>query len=149
MIDKNQESNLFQILNEIHKELKKYYYAELEKNGISLPIEQLNVLQFIYNNNGVKQQDIADATGKDKTTITRFLDVMLKKGLIIKKDSKIDTRQKIITISKKGKQILNQTLDLTNLFNKNIENLFTNKELAQFKKNLKGILTPFNQESLF
>ena len=149
MIDKNHEGNLFQLLNEINKELKKYYYTELEKNGISLPIEQLNVLQFIFNNNGVKQQDIADATGKDKTTITRFLDVMVKKGLIIKKDSKIDTRQKIISISKKGKEILNHTLEISNVFNKNIENLFSNKELALFKKNLNGLLTPFNQESLF
>jgi DNA-binding MarR family transcriptional regulator len=149
MHDKGNENNLFQLLNEINKELKKYYYTELEKNGISLPIEQLNVLQFINANNGVKQQDIADATGKDKTTITRFLDVMLKKGLILKKDSKIDTRQKIITISKKGKDILNKTIDINNMFNKNIENTLSNKELQNFKKNLKVLLVPFNQESLF
>lgn len=149
MHDKGNENNLFQLLNEINKELKKYYYTELEKNGISLPIEQLNVLQFINANNGVKQQDIADATGKDKTTITRFLDVMLKKGLILKKDSKIDTRQKIITISKKGREILNKTIDINNMFNKNIENTLSNKELQNFKKNLKALLVPFNQESLF
>lgn len=143
------ENTLFQIINEVSKDIKKNYYNELEKNNISLPIEQLNVLMFINQNKNVKQQDIADATGKDKTTITRFLETMINKKLILKKSSKIDTRQKLISISKNGLEILNRTLEITNNFNKNLEKNFDKKDLQLFKKNLKSASLLMDQESLF
>jgi len=143
------ENTLFQIINEVSKDIKKNYYNELEKNNISLPIEQLNVLMFINQNKNVKQQDIADATGKDKTTITRFLETMINKKLILKKSSKIDTRQKLISISKNGLEILNRTLEITNNFNKNLEKNFDKKDLQLLKKNLKSASSLMDQESLF
>lgn len=143
------ENTLFQIINEVSKDIKKNYYSELEKNNISLPIEQLNVLMFINQNKNVKQQDIADATGKDKTTITRFLETMINKKLILKKSSKIDTRQKLISISKNGLEVLNRTLEITNNFNKNLEKNFEKKDLQLFKKYLKSTGSIMDQESLF
>mgnify|MGYP001153876799 CR=1 FL=1 len=143
------ENSFFYLVNECAKELKKELYTELEKNGLSLPIEQFNVLTFVSEHKDVKQQEIADATGKDKTTITRFLDVMIKKKLLYKKDSKIDSRQKLISISKNGKEVLEKTLTITNRFNQNIESKFDKKELQTLKKNLKNSLELFNQETLF
>jgi DNA-binding MarR family transcriptional regulator len=143
------DNTLFQIINDVSKDIKKNYYNELEKNNISLPIEQLNVLMYINNNKNVKQQDIADATGKDKTTITRFLETMIKKKLILKKSSKIDTRQKLISISKNGLEILNKSLDVTFQFNKNLEKNFDKKDLVFLKKQLKSTSSLMDQESLF
>ena len=145
----NLDNTLFHLINETSKELKKQLYLELEKEGISLPVEQLNVLMFVDKNKGVKQQDIANATGKDKTTITRFLDAMIKKKLLTKRNSKIDTRQKLISISKNGKEILDKTIELTIRFNNNIESNLDKKELQLLKKNLKNSTEIFNQETLF
>jgi len=145
----NLDNTLFHLINETSKELKKQLYLELEKEGISLPVEQLNVLMFVDKNKGVKQQDIANATGKDKTTITRFLDAMIKKKLLTKRNSKIDTRQKLISISKNGKEILDKTIELTIRFNNNIESKLDKKELQLLKKNLKNSTEIFNQETLF
>src|SRR5690606_5331812 len=104
---------------------------------------------YVYSNNKVNQQHIADATGKDKTTITRFIDVMIKKNLLRKKSSKIDTRQKLISITKNGKEILDKTMIIINHFNTNIEKSIDKKELQLLKKNLKSIENLFNQETLF
>lgn len=145
----NIDNTFFNLINETSKELKKQLYIELEKQGISLPIEQLNVLLYVYSNNKVNQQHIADATGKDKTTITRFIDVMIKKNLLRKKSSKIDTRQKLISITKNGKEILDKTMIIINHFNTNIEKSIDKKELQLLKKNLKSIENLFNQETLF
>lgn len=149
MDKQNIENSFFYLINECAKELKKELYAELDRNGLSLPIEQLNVLAYVAEHKDVKQQEIADATGKDKTTITRFLDVMIKKKLLYKKDSKIDSRQKLISISKNGKEVLENTLTITNRFNQNLESKFDKKELQLLKKNLKNSLELFNQETLF
>lgn len=143
------DNSLVFLVNECSKEYKKQLYSELEREGISLPIEQLNVLLYVDEHKGVKQQEIADSTGKDKTTITRFLDAMIKKKLLVKRSSKIDTRQKLISISKNGKEILDKTIEITNRFNINIESKLDKKELNLLKKNLKNTLDMFNQESLF
>lgn len=143
------DNSLVFLVNECSKEYKKQLYSELEREGISLPIEQLNVLIYVDEHKGVKQQEIADSTGKDKTTITRFLDAMIKKKLLVKRSSKIDTRQKLISISKNGKEILDKTIEITNRFNINIESKLDKKELNLLKKNLKNTLDMFNQESLF
>lgn len=143
------DNSLVFLVNECSKEYKKQLYSELEREGISLPIEQLNVLLYVDEHKGVKQQEIADSTGKDKTTITRFLDAMIKKKLLVKRNSKIDTRQKLISISKNGKEILDKTIEITNRFNISIESKLDKKELNLLKKNLKNTLDMFNQESLF
>ena len=140
---------MLHIIFESSKELKKQLYIELEREGVSLPIEQLNVLTFVKAHKGAKQQDIADATGKDKTTITRFLDVMIKKKLLTKKSSKIDTRQKLISITKNGEEVLEKTIAITERFNLQLESKLDKKELLITKKNLKNTLEIFNQESLF
>lgn len=140
---------MLHIIFESSKELKKQLYLELEREGVSLPIEQLNVLIYVKAHKGAKQQDIADATGKDKTTITRFLDVMIKKKLLTKKSSKIDTRQKLISITKNGEEVLEKTIAITERFNLQLESKLDKKELLITKKNLKNTLEIFNQESLF
>ncbi len=75
---------------------------------IDVPFEQLRVLMFISNNNGVKQQHICDGMNKVKPGVSRLVDGLVKKGLVEQRPDKEDRRVKKLYITKKGLKIREQ-----------------------------------------
>ena len=65
--------------------------------------EQFAILTFLWYSDGSSQQAISNALNRDKTTITRVLANMEKHNLIVRIKDKIDTRQRLVYLTQKGK----------------------------------------------
>ena len=76
--------------------------------------EQRATLEIIKYQDDVNQTKIASILGKDKTTISRTLATLEKKGFILKKQ--IDKRTNIIQLTKEGEEILEQSSKATKEF---------------------------------
>lgn len=72
--------------------------------------EQFSVLFQLYKAGGTKQKDLAARTSKDQPTMTRILDVLLRKGLVEKKTCDSDRRAFIISITDAGKALMDQAI---------------------------------------
>ena len=74
-----------------------------ESENIDITPQQWSVLTYLWNNEGIAQQNLADAFSKDKTSVTRLLNNMERNGFIIRKPGTKDKRNKNIYLTEKSK----------------------------------------------
>ncbi len=90
----------------------------LQKNfkvaGLEITIEQWSVLYHLWKNDGLSQQQLGDATFRDKPSITRLVDNLEKINLVKRVASKNDRRINLIYLTKKAAQLQSVTMDLAN-----------------------------------
>ena len=65
-----------------------------EREFINITPQQWSVLTYLWNEDGISQQKIADVFAKDKTSMTRLLNNMEKNELITRKQDEVDKRNK-------------------------------------------------------
>lgn len=104
----------------------------LKDAGIPLTKEQWSVMAILWKTDGCTQQDLADATYRDRPGITRLLDNLQKEGLVERKPHKTDRRTNLIYLTKKGQGLekpvvtaLNQAVEIAtqSISSEQLENL--------------------------
>jgi len=98
--------------------INRFLSQKFKINGIDLTREQWSVLAVLWKKDGCSQQNLADATSRDKPGITRLLDNLVKEGYVQREHHKTDRRTNLIYLTKKGKDIeqsvmrvVNETID--------------------------------------
>ncbi len=90
----------------------------LQKNfkqaGIEITIEQWSVLYHLWKEDGQSQQQLCDATFRDKPSITRLVDNLEKLGLVKRTANKNDRRINIICITPEAEKLQVQTMEVAN-----------------------------------
>ena len=108
-----------------------------KQSGVEITIEQWSVLYHLWKADGMSQQQLCEATFKDKPSMTRLVDNLEKINLVKRVASKDDRRINLIfltadaqTLQEKSMDIANQTLneDLKGVTNGQVE---IDKEVLQ------------------
>jgi DNA-binding MarR family transcriptional regulator len=86
-------------------------------NGAALPItiEQWSVLYHLWKQDGQSQQDLCNATFRDKPSITRLVDNLEKLQLVKRLPSADDRRINRICLTKTGLKLQEQSMMLAEL----------------------------------
>jgi DNA-binding MarR family transcriptional regulator len=80
--------------------------------GYDVTCEQWGVLVNLWNKNGQTQQELASMTCKDKTSMTRLIDGLEKRKIVVRTPDKVDRRQKHIYLTEKGKAFQQELLKI-------------------------------------
>lgn len=128
---------------ELRNGLRQYIQVKLKAHGINMTFEMLEVMTALWKQDGINQQEIADQTLKDKSSMTYLIDNLVKRKLVQRIEDENDRRNKLIYITEEARE-LNKVIcpwvsevygiatvelsmtDLQNslvIFNKMIENL--------------------------
>lgn len=94
--------------------------------------EQRVILEVVDRNNKISQNELSQFLKKDKTTVSRTLDVIEKKGYIVRKYTNKDKRIKFITLTSFGKEALDKTEEMVTSFRKKTLNNFSKEEIDTF-----------------
>ena len=90
----------------------------LQKNfkqaGLDITIEQWSVLYHLWKEDGQSQQQLCDATFRDKPSITRLVDNLEKLKLVKRVPSKNDRRINLIYLTKEAMNLQEKTMELAN-----------------------------------
>jgi DNA-binding MarR family transcriptional regulator len=90
----------------------------LQKNfkqaGVEITIEQWSVLYHLWKEDGMSQQQLGEATFRDKPSITRLVDNLEKLNLVKRVASKEDRRINMIYITPEAKDMQEKTMELAN-----------------------------------
>ncbi|OJJ17823.1 hypothetical protein BKI52_28605 [marine bacterium AO1-C] len=78
--------------------------------GLNVTSEQWAVLVQLWGDDGLNQQEIACKVGKDKASITRLVDGLEKRNLVVRISDKSDRRNKLIYLTKEGKRVKEQLI---------------------------------------
>lgn len=87
-------------------------YSKLNQEDQHLMGPHMGVLADLYRNDGVRQQDLAISSFKDKATITRSLKLLEREALVLRTPDPIDKRTKRIYITPKGRKVYHTILPL-------------------------------------
>src|SRR3954463_14054517 len=80
--------------------------------GLNLTIEQWSVLYHLWKQDGISQQELCNATYRDKPSITRLVDNLEKLQLVKRVPSESDRRMNLIFLTKQAHRLQEQTMDL-------------------------------------
>ena len=92
----------------IARRLQKKFNA----SAMNLTIEQWSVLYHLWKQDGISQQELCNATFRDKPSITRLVDNLEKLKLVKRVSSKEDRRMNMIYLTDAAKKLQEQTMDL-------------------------------------
>lgn len=82
--------------------LKKYSSVMLKQNKVGLTPEQFLLIDILWNQGAMSQQKLADTMQKDKNSITKLVDALEKKKLLVRKQDKHDRRSNILHLTQKA-----------------------------------------------
>ncbi len=80
--------------------------------GLNLTIEQWSVLYHLWKQEGISQQELCNATFRDKPSITRLVDNLEKLDLVKRVASENDRRINLIYLTKQAQKLQEQSMGL-------------------------------------
>ena len=90
----------------------------LQKNfklaGIEITLEQWSVLYHLWKEDGMSQQQLCNATFRDKPSITRLVDNLEKLNLVKRTASKTDRRINKICLTPESLKLQEQSMEVAN-----------------------------------
>lgn len=78
--------------------------------GLNITIEQWSVLYHLWKEDGQSQQQLCNATFRDKPSITRLVDNLEKLNLVKRVASESDRRINLIYLSKQAQKLQEETM---------------------------------------
>ena len=121
---------------------------ELLNAGISLSKHQIILLRILSMEDGIPQNDLAFITDRDKTSLTRLISTMERKGLLNRKTCETDKRVNNVFITQKGLEETKMAFPLIINEIDNIQQKINAKEIETTIKVLKQIITFTNRKEL-
>ena len=85
---------------------------KFNRAGLNITIEQWSVLYHLWKEHGLSQQQLCNATYRDKPSITRLVDNLEKLNLVKRVASDTDRRINLIYLTKQGEKLEEQTMKL-------------------------------------
>lgn len=86
----------------------------LKQAGMEITIEQWSVLYHLWKQDGLSQQQLCDATFRDKPSITRLVDNLEKLKLVKRVASKDDRRSNLIFLTPEASALETRTMEVAN-----------------------------------
>jgi MarR family transcriptional regulator, transcriptional regulator for hemolysin len=108
-MDKLSNTIFFQLDRAI-KSYRQYAQKRLNEKGHTITIDQWLVLKTIMDQPDISQNEIAEFIFKDKASVTRIIDLLIKKGMLKRSPSEENRRRVILTITKAGKEVIDEIL---------------------------------------
>ena len=79
--------------------LKQYTAAMLKQQNVDLTPEQFLLIDLLWNQGPLSQQELADQLQKDKTSVTKLVDAIERKGFVVRQQNPTDRRSNTIILT--------------------------------------------------
>jgi DNA-binding MarR family transcriptional regulator len=103
--DHDPEQLLFFLIKRTTRAFIRRLSRDFAEAGHDVTIAQWMILNRLWYQDGRRQQDLADLVHRDKTSITRVIDSMEERDLVVRILDESDRRQKLIYLTNKGKKL--------------------------------------------
>lgn len=114
--------------------------------GLDLTPEECVLLNKLWQNDGQKQNDLAESTIRNQTTVTRIIDKLEKKNLVTRQHCKKDRRQVLAWLTPRGGQLRQKVVPLILTVLDEAGSYTTPKELKITISTLKKIVNGFQDK---
>ena len=85
--------------------VKKYMAAMLRQQGVPLTPEQFMLIDLLWNEGEMTQQQLANQLKKDKNSVTMLVDAIESKGLVVRRQNTLDRRSNTVVLTDKALEL--------------------------------------------
>ena len=82
--------------------LKQFIVAKLRQMEVPLTPEQFILIDLLWNQGSMSQQQLADQMQKDKNSVTKLVDALERKGFVVREQNRQDRRSNTLVLTEKA-----------------------------------------------
>lgn len=103
----NAVKNVIENMQLLSFNVRHYFQKRFAALELDVTYEMVRVVLILSSQKYMNQQQIADVTFKNKASLTSLIDNLQKRGLVVRNEDSADRRNKIITLTAKGRELAN------------------------------------------
>jgi MarR family transcriptional regulator, transcriptional regulator for hemolysin len=134
------EEIIFYTLEKSIKKYRQFAQNNIDKNGFDITIDQWLVLKTIQENDEISQQKIAEMVFKDLASVTRIIELLVKKNYLTRNINEQDRRRFKLDITNDGKKVIEDIYPLVISNRKQALNDISTDEIVKLKHQLEKII---------
>jgi MarR family transcriptional regulator, transcriptional regulator for hemolysin len=131
---------LFFTLEKSIKTYRQFAQRQIDEAGIDITIDQWLVLKSIQDWPDISQHRIAESVFKDYASVTRMIELLVKKEYLTRTFHSTDRRRFNLIITKKGNSVLDRLIPIITANRKQALKSFTKEEIEKNKTFLNRII---------
>jgi len=141
MNNKNPTATVLYLIEQAIKEYRKISQRNISKIVKDITIDQCLVLIILNKDDKISQNELANLVFKDNASITRMIELMVKKDYLNRTIHKEDRRKFNLEITEKGKKTLELINPIAKLNRETALNGLSLEEINLLEKTLNKIIT--------
>jgi len=111
--------------------------------GIDVTTTQYTVLVAAGEKDGLSQQDIINATGIDRSTVSQVVQLLIQKGLLKRRRTRHDARAYAVSVTDAGRDVLKATEPIVERIEEALVQALPASRAKLFLANLRTIVSAF------
>ena len=135
------EELVFYNLENAIKSYRQFAQKQITNAGFDITIDQWLILKTIQENGELAQQQIAEKVFKDVASITRIVEILVKKGYIKRSFHNEDRRRFALAITHEGEKIISKVLPIIEQNRAQALTSFSEKDVKTLQKLLTTLTT--------
>ena len=132
--------NLGMLIETAFRMMTKRFVQNAYKSGINISPDQWQVLGPVWQLKSPSQKELGEFCLKDKASITRTVDSLEKKSLVVRVSDQIDHRIKRVVLTNLGEQLFYDVLPIMEKTREEVRGRIDEDEIDIFKKVLNKII---------
>jgi DNA-binding MarR family transcriptional regulator len=113
--------------------------------GFDISYEQWSILIHLYRKDGQTQQELSNIAVKDKAAITRLLNVLEKKNIVLRIPDRTDKRSNLVYLTNKAKAFQEDLMALVEEMLREADKGIPLEEMEQCRTTLNKIFMNFDR----
>ena len=132
--------NMGMLINSAQRAMTKRFVQNATESGLDISLDQWIVLGPIWQLESASQKELGEICLKDKTNITRIIDALEEKNLVVRIEDQIDHRIKRVVLTNAGKQLFFDVLPIMEKTREEVRKDIPDQDVDTFKIVLSKIL---------
>ena len=134
------------LINSAQRSMTKRFVQNATKSGLDISLDQWMILGPIWQFESISQKELGEICLKDKTSITRIIDTLEQKNLVVRVEDQLDHRIKRVVLTNAGKQLFFDALPIMERTREEVRANISDNDIYTFKSVLSKILKNLTDE---
>ena len=132
--------NLGLLIRSAHNSMTERFVQNVFNSGLDISMDQWMILGPIWQLESPSQKELGEICFRDKPSITRIIDSLEKKSLVVRVPDQIDHRIKRVILTNAGKQLFYDVLPIMEKTREEVRGDIPEEEIQIFKNVLSKII---------
>ena len=137
--------NLGMLIRSAHNLMTERFVRNVMNSGLNISMDQWMILGPIWQLQSPSQKELGEICLKNKPSISRIIDSLEKKSLVVRVSDQIDHRIKRVVLTKAGKQLFYDVLPIMEKTREEVRGEIPEEEIEVFKNVLSKIIENLNK----